>query len=344
MIIDRDSIVSGVTRLLKVNMGLRRGEPVQIINDYLHGDQWKQPYEVVDECLVRSALARVVFDIVASEFSENEVRYYTYPSPGRHSAELEPEIAKELRAFPVTLAISNASVSHTKARAEACAAGCRIASMPGFTPEMLMPGGPMDADYRQIALDTERLAAMLTKAAVVRVVTSTGTDLSISVGGRPGNPDTGLYDKPGAWGNLPAGEAYIAPCEGESEGRLVVEVGWYPGLEEPMVVEFEKGNVTRIEGGGDVGAYYHSLLSLGTDEHVSRRNMAELGIGTNPAAKSVASLLEAEKIKGTIHIGIGDSTHMGGANVSDFHTDFVVPKPTVYFDGSKVIDSGKWLA
>lgn len=343
MIVDRDAITAGVTRLLKVNMGLQPGEHVQIVNDYLTGDQWNRPYEVVDECLTRSALARAVFDVVARQFPENKVVYYTYPSPGRHGAELEPEVARQLRAVPVTLAISNASISHTVAREEACAAGCRIASMPGFTPEMLMPGGPMDVDYLLIGQDTERLAALLTKASVVRVQTATGTDLTISVHGRTGRADTGLYDKPGRWGNLPAGEAYVAPVEGQSEGRLVVEVGWYPGLDNPMIIEFEKGNVVRITGGGDVGDYYRSLLGLGTDEHLSRRNMAELGIGTNPAAKSVASLLEAEKIKGTIHVGLGDSTHMGGNNPSDFHTDFVVPKPTVYFDGDKIIDAGRWL-
>jgi len=343
VIIDAASIADCVERLLKVNMGVKPGERIQIMNDYLVGDQWKRSLAVVDECLARSALARAAYDIAVERFPANEVCYYVYPSPGRHSAELEDEPAQRLLDFPVTVAISNASISHTVARERANEQGRRIASMPGLIPEMLMPGGPMDADYRQVAADTERLAAMVSATDVARVTSPGGTDLTIACKGREGRADTGLYDQPGKWGNLPAGETYIAPMEGLSEGRLVVEVGWYPELKTPMVLEFKQGSVVRITGGDEIGDYYRELLGLGTDEHVSRRNMAELGIGTNPNAKSVASLLEAEKIKGTIHIGLGDSTHMGGANAADFHTDFVVPRPDVFFDDKKVIAGGKWL-
>jgi leucyl aminopeptidase (aminopeptidase T) len=38
------------------------------------------------------------------------------------------------------------------------------------------------------------------------------------------------------------------------------------------------------------------------EQHRCRRNVTELGIGTNPNAKSPLNLLEAEKIKGTVHV------------------------------------------
>lgn len=72
-------------------------------------------------------------------------------------------------------------------------------------------------------------------------------------------------------------------------------------------------------------------------EVLARRNVGELGVGTNPNAKRTDIVLEAEKIKGTVHIGIGDNSHMGGVNVADFHQDFVVPRATLVLDGTRVV-------
>jgi leucyl aminopeptidase (aminopeptidase T) len=74
----------------------------------------------------------------------------------------------------------------------------------------------------------------------------------------------------------------------------------------------------------------------------ARRNLAELGIGTNPSARRPDNILEAEKIEGTVHIAIGDNIHMGGQAESDLHTDFVQPQPDLYLDGQAVILSEEW--
>ena len=76
---------------------------------------------------------------------------------------------------------------------------------------------------------------------------------------------------------------------------------------------------------------------------MARRNLAELGIGTNPKAASVESTLEAEKIKGTVHIAIGDNSHIGSSVEADLHEDFVVWAPDLFLDGELVIRSGEWL-
>jgi len=75
--------------------------------------------------------------------------------------------------------------------------------------------------------------------------------------------------------------------------------------------------------------------------YISRRNLAELGIGTNPNAKRPDNILEAEKIKGTVHLAIGDNAHMGGKVHSDLHQDFVIPKPTLIFDDKIIMKDGE---
>lgn len=108
-------------------------------------------------------------------------------------------------------------------------------------------------------------------------------------GGRhlPGKP--GIYTARGAFGNLPAGEAYIAPVEGTGEGVLVVPAGWFPDLTENMVLRFEAGEGVALQGGGEVGRNLAIILGLpagepgrtmglpARDAHLrNRRNLAEL--------------------------------------------------------------------
>ncbi|MDI7249798.1 MAG: hypothetical protein QME93_07000 [Bacillota bacterium] len=127
---------------------------------------------------------------------------------------------------------------------------------------------------------------------------------------------------------------------------LVVQAGWRPGLDQDMRLVFEDGEAVAVEGGGEVGERLRSLLGIGrapTPEERARRNLAELGIGTNPNARRTDVTLEAEKIRGTVHLAIGDSSHIGGRTVADLHTDFVIPRATLLLDGRPVMQDGAWL-
>jgi leucyl aminopeptidase (aminopeptidase T) len=64
---------------------------------------------------------------------------------------------------------------------------------------------------------------MLTNASKVRVVTEKGTDITLDITGRAAHADTGLLTEKGALGNLPAGEAYLAPLEDKGTGTIVVD-------------------------------------------------------------------------------------------------------------------------
>jgi leucyl aminopeptidase (aminopeptidase T) len=108
-----------------------------------------------------------------------------------------------------------------------------------------------------------------------------------------------------------------------------------------LTITFKKGAVTEVEGGGRVGEGLRELLESGMEPRFpERRNCAELGIGTNPCATRPDNLLEAEKIRGTVHIAIGDSSHMGGKVSADVHEDFVVPNATLYLDGVCLMKDG----
>jgi leucyl aminopeptidase (aminopeptidase T) len=165
-----------------------------------------------------------------------------------------------------------------------------------------------------------------------------GTDLLLSLADREWRVDTGKLRGQGVYGNLPAGEIYIAPNEDSAEGVLVIDKS-LPGLllSEPVKLFFEKGRVTHIEGGE--GAKY--LETAITHHGDTTRVIAELGIGTNPMARLQGNIITDEKVLGTIHIAIGRNDFIGGTNIATTHIDGVVSQPTLEIDGKILIDNGK---
>lgn len=326
-------IRAGVVNMLKVNMQLKDRESILIVNDFPIQKEWALPYPRIKDMASRSLLARQIFDLIRDEFKHNRIDYLAYPSMGQHGTEPPTEVAEKLLEYEVAILLTTYSLSHTEAREKATKKGARIASMPGIEDAMFADDGPMAADYSGIRKESEEWAELLTRGKMLRVVTGYGTDLTFSIEGRPGGADTGILEKAGDWGNLPGGEAFIAPVEGTANGKMVVPRGWFFGLEEDMTLKFKDGYVVALQGGGQVGEEFSRLLSFDDDRLKHRRNCAELGIGTNPKARKPDNVLEAEKIKGTVHIAIGDSSHLGGVTQSDLHEDFVLPEPVLYIDG-----------
>ena len=342
--LDRSRIESAVIQMFKVNMGVRPGEKILVVSDIPTRKEWKDNNQSeISKMVSETLLGKTVAEIVRDSFSTCQVDFYPYFSLGRSGVEPPKGMSQMMKKYQVIVAINSFSLTHTEAREGASKAGARVATMRGAIPEMFYPEGPISVDYLEVERETKLIAGFLTRAREAQVVSDSGTNLMFSLKSRKGGEDTGIYVKPGKWGNLPAGEAYIAPVEGTAEGKLVVEKGWFPNLLEEMTMIFRNGEVQQVGGGGEVNQMLNQILGLESQKKRKRCNLAELGIGTNPKARRTDITIEAEKIKGTIHIGIGDNSHMGGKVVADYHQDFVVPKPDLFLDGEKVMDKGKWM-
>ncbi len=205
--------------------------------------------------------------------------------------------------------------------------GARYASMPLFDPTMFLTS--MNVDWNYVAGLSREIAEMLTEAEWAHVKSDYGTDIEFSIKGRKGIADTGLFHRPGEFGNLPAGEAFTAPVEKEAYGKLVILYAPDRELERPITLKFIDGGVESIEGFEDYRYFIEDVFK----RMPSARFIAEFGVGTNPKASRPDNILEAEKILGTIHIAIGDNHTFGGLNRVGFHTDYVVFKPTVLIGG-----------
>ncbi|CAM5797617.1 MULTISPECIES: aminopeptidase [Brevibacillus] len=245
-------------------------------------------------------------------------------------------ISEAMKRSDVVVCVTQHSLTHTKARKEAAANGTRLATMPAITEDMFLEGA-ITADYSQVKALTEKVTELLTRANTIRIEKE-GKALTFSINGRNGVPSTGVYVNPGESGNLPSGEAYIAPVEGTAEGQIVVDgsIAGIGKIDSPLLLTVKDGRIVEAE-----GAEADRLLkTLGDGDG---RLLGEFGIGTNDKARITGVVLEDEKVYGTIHVAFGSNNTFGGTIAAGVHIDLVVKAPDVYADDELIMKDGKLL-
>jgi leucyl aminopeptidase (aminopeptidase T) len=118
-------------------------------------------------------------------------------------------------------------------------------------------------------------------------------------------------------------------------------------IDKPIRLTFGGGRVVSISGDTEAKKLKKIIRraeKLPNGENT--RNIAEFGIGTNPAARITGKVITDEKVMGTVHIAIGHNAMppYNGQNVAPIHLDFVMDNPTLVVDGEVLIDNGEYLA
>lgn len=263
-----------------------------------------------------------------------------YPATGAHNGPL-PEIGEmngqQIR-IEDAVADTNVVVALTEYSATAPLVEfamefprLRAASMPGVSRSMEQTA--LAADYNEVARKAHILADKLNQAVGAEVKFSTGHRFYYDLRYREAKADDGYLhaDKEGIRViNLPSGEAFIAPYEGEFEGQPSRTEGIIPlvCLDNILLITVEANRVVDVIGEGQCADEERDYISV--DE--ARRNIAELGLGVNERAVITGNVLEDEKVMG-MHFAIGRSDHIGGVvGVDDFsdpgnvvHRDVVFP-------------------
>jgi leucyl aminopeptidase (aminopeptidase T) len=245
-------------------------------------------------------------------------------------------VSAAMAAADVVLAPTARSISHSEARRRATEAGARIATLPGVTEEML--ARVMSVDMDELKRLTHAIAERLDAASEARITCPNGSDLTLSLDGREGIPDDGRLTEPRAFGNLPAGEGFIAPLEDRAEGTLVVDgsIADIGLMDEPVELTIEGGRLTTAS--GEPGRRLYEMLSAHGGE-----NVAELGVGANDRAVITGNVLEDEKVLGTVHVAFGASAGFGGVVKVPVHIDCVILKPELTVDGEPLVSGGRLL-
>ncbi len=207
--------------------------------------------------------------------------------------------------------------------------GFRAATMGGFSAAMIPA---LRIDYRDVNHRVNLLKGLLDRAYSAELDFELLEDgslvhLVLDLRHRSAHASGGLFLEPGTVGNLPSGEAYIVPYEGEryddpsqSEGVLPVQFG-----DEIVIYEIRQNRAISARRGGPAAARESELLAA----EPAYANIAELGLGVirDFGVRPCGSILLDEKLG--LHIAFGRSDHFGG-KVGP--ADFSSPSAVVHID------------
>jgi aminopeptidase len=193
--------------------------------------------------------------------------------------------------------------------------------------------------------NTSRLAEKLREAGLLHVTDEMGTDFICRIGGRRINEDDGVIDdhdiEMGDLGNnLPAGEVFIATHETFGEGVIFCPITidrFTNKIIRDATLKFKNGRLildectARVNGDEMLDSFRRCLEIDRKEREVRTTNIAELGIGCNPAIdKAIGYILTDEKLGGSVHLAFGSNLSYGGTSKSCIHWDFVThPSATI---------------
>ncbi|MEX2704351.1 MAG: hypothetical protein Q6352_003650 [Candidatus Freyrarchaeum guaymaensis] len=137
---------------------------------------------------------------------------------------------------------------HMNARARATEASARVGLVPFILWDIT------EEDVLRIKSLTERLAEIMDRGAEAHVSTTLGTDLTMSIEGRPIQQLKAVFTEPGEWGAAPFyAEAAVAPVEGTTQGTAVIDVFMerIGPIKRPIGWTIRDGRLVEIRGGGE---------------------------------------------------------------------------------------------
>jgi leucyl aminopeptidase (aminopeptidase T) len=307
----------GAHRLVHVNARVQRGEPVVVVTDP-----------------TMERYARAVAD--AARSAGGEVTVCVMPLRRQDGQEPPEPVAEAMRRAKVIFSPVRISITHTRAMRSALEAGARVCMMTAYTDAIMSSPALLETDFAAQAEVCHRIGRAFTEGTEVRLTSPGGTDLSFSIEGRAANVLTNIPD-PGQLAPVPDIEVNVVPVTGSAQGIFIADASVpYLGigvLDEPVVCTVEDGYITRMEGGHQADKLRTNLESFG-DPHCF--NVAELGVGLNPAARLTGEMLEDEGVLGTIHVGIGTSHTLGGEIVAPTHYDLLMWHPMIDVDGTLI--------
>jgi hypothetical protein len=206
-------------------------------------------------------------------------------------------------------------------------AAIRAATMPGFRADMIPA---LRLDYGEVNARVVALAALLDEAEGADLVFGTPdgeAHLHLDLRYRNAHASGGLIPTPGTAGNLPSGEAYIVPYEGERSGDPSRTAGILPVEFEGEVVRYviDRNRAVQVLPGGPHADAERDRLR----REPAYGNLAELGLGVLAAfgVEPVGEVLLDEKLG--LHIAFGRSDHFGGQVGPG---DFSSPEAVVHID------------
>src|ERR1700704_3506712 len=268
----------------------------------------------------------------------------------RPLTDLPLAIAEDMESSQVSIFAVQAQTNELKSRMQLTDVvnrrKIRHAHMVNIKKRIMLEG--MRADFQKVDRLSVKVLETVRKAKQIRAKTPAGTDLVAELNPNYRWVKTSGIISPEKWGNLPGGEVFTPP--GEGNGTFVIDgvVGDYLCAkfgdlkESPLTIRVKQNRVIEAHSSNrelqdDFWTYTH------TDENSDR--VGEFAIGTNIELKDViGQILQDEKYPG-IHIAFGNpyGAHTGAEWYSSTHIDVVGRKFNIWVDNEQIMRGGQFL-
>ncbi|MCL2824051.1 MAG: hypothetical protein FWD57_08680 [Polyangiaceae bacterium] len=206
----------------------------------------------------------------------------------------------------------------------------RAATMPGFSPAMIPA---LKLDYELINRRVQRLKELVDDATLATcrflVDGKVERELRLDLRHRTGHASGGMLTEPGEAGNLPSGETFIVPYEGEIPGDPSRTEGFLPVELDGELVTYRVAGNRAVEVLDPDGSEVAKREALRIVQEPAYANLSELGLGVlgDFGIEPIGEILLDEKLG--LHIAFGRSDHFGGTVGPK---DFSNPDAVVHID------------
>lgn len=208
--------------------------------------------------------------------------------------------------------------------------GFRAATMPGFSSEML-PALRIDYNevFRRVTLIKEKLDPAVGAEVIFCDDNGLTDKMYFDLRFRQAHLSSGRFPEKGVAGNLPSGETYIVPYEGE-KGEPSQTSGILPVQLDGAILRFtiNQNRAVHVACNNEDDEYFLEERKHLQDEP-AYGNMAELGFGvlSDFGLKAINEILLDEKLG--FHVAFGRSDHFGGIVGPK---DFSCPQAVIHLD------------
>jgi len=330
---EKSTLKEDAALVVDVCMSVEADDIVTIISDDEHEEQ---AAAIADACAERGAWPVIMNNEQQVRRGRADTRFPMAPPRNLHQAMVSSDEVIIL----TNLEWAN-RFAHVNAVKETCQANGKIASV-----EEGM--GSWDLTREMIEEATARardaMAALEGKTRC-RVTAANGTDVSVSIEGRPALEVTPIKKRGQMMGPVPLwAEVAFAAVENYTTGTIVVDgvmlgIGLPGQVTEPITWTLEEGRCVKIEGGADAERLREVIDGVdGADV------IGEFAFGTSERSP-FGSPSEKGRL-GTVHFALGDNhnAYPGGQNVSILHLDGVVLDASLQIvdDGTWILKDGQW--
>jgi leucyl aminopeptidase (aminopeptidase T) len=205
----------------------------------------------------------------------------------------------------------------------------------------------VNLDYSELQARGAQVKAAIAAGNEVHITNPNGTDLKMSIKGRPVLVSDGVVSAEDMKGGaaaaaayLPAGEVYTTPVAGSAEGKIVNTRSYYRGKEvNNLTLTVSGGKVTAMPGEGP--GYAGLKAEYDAVDDARKDQLGFFDVGINPNVKLAATSKVGTWVPaGSVTVGTGVNVWAGGDNSVPYGLVLFLPNSTVTLDGKPIIENG----